>query len=89
MRATEPQRRGAIHFHALLGADGLREQPRLYWMDAWNEIAGFARIEEPKVQHAVDAYCSKYVAKEGQIDLSDSLRREHQLRFRLSGSRGS
>ncbi len=80
-RATEFQRRGAIHFHALMGGDGLATERRLFWMDVWHGLggaAGFARIEVPESQGAVLGYCSKYVAKGGSIDLSPTMGRPVQ-----------
>ena len=78
-RATEYQRRGSIHFHVLIGGDGLADQRRLSWMDEWHKLGGMARIEVPDVTDAVLTYCAKYVTKQGQIDLSDSLGRPAQL----------
>ena len=74
VRALEHQRRGVIHFHALLGADRLADLRRLSWMDEWNDIAGFARIEPPRNSEAVRDYCAKYVVKGGVIDLGGPLR---------------
>jgi len=73
VRALELQRRGVIHFHALLGGDGLSDLRRLSWMDAWDELAGWARIEPPRSSEAVRAYCAKYVVKGGEIDLGGPL----------------
>lgn len=73
IRASEPQRRGAVHFHALLAGDGLALERRLSWMDVWNELAGFARIETPDSLEAVANYCAKYLLKGGEIDLSPNL----------------
>lgn len=78
IRASEPQRRGTIHYHALLGGDGLADQRRLDWMDEWFKLAGIARIEVPESASAVSAYCAKYVVKGGEIDLSRSLGRPTQ-----------
>jgi hypothetical protein len=69
VRAMEMQRRGVPHFHALLGGDGLDELRRLSYMDRWNQLAGFAKIEPPKDGGAVRGYCAKYVAKGGELDL--------------------
>lgn len=71
-RALEYQKRGVIHFHALVdGVQGLR---RLSWMDRWYEVTGgYARIEQIKSFGAVAAYCAKYVTKDGEIELSKSL----------------
>lgn len=76
VRATEYQHRGAIHFHALISGRGanLNDQARrLSWMDRWNEIAGFAKIEQPNTGAVVN-YVSKYVAKGGEIEVSSTLK---------------
>jgi len=74
VRSLEFQRRGVIHFHALLGGDGLSHLHRLSWMDEWDKLAGFARIEPPRSSEAVRAYCAKYVVKGGEIDLGGPLK---------------
>jgi hypothetical protein len=77
--AWEYQKRGVLHFHALLGdVEDLNVRARrLDWMDTWHGFgppAGFARIEAIESQDAVCDYTTKYVTKGGQIDLSASLR---------------
>jgi len=67
VRALEYQRRGVIHYHALLA--GVQELRRLSWMDLWNELAGYARIEPIRDGSVVRRYVSKYVAKGGELDL--------------------
>ena len=42
-------------------------------MDRWFELAGIARIEPPR-SGAVVNYVSKYVAKEGDLELSDTFK---------------
>jgi hypothetical protein len=74
VRAVEMQRRGVPHFHALLRGAGVDELRRLSWMDEWARLAGWARIEPPDDANAVRAYCAKYVAKGGEIDLGGPLR---------------
>lgn len=71
----ERQRRGVIHFHALIGAvDDLNKiASRLFWMDYWNELAGFARIEAIRSDDAVLRYVTKYVVKDGDIEFSRNL----------------
>lgn len=71
----EYQRRGVLHFHGLLGApENLGEKlRRLYWMEFWFRIAGIARIEQIDDHVLVAAYVSKYVAKGGEVELSQSL----------------
>jgi len=77
--AWEYQKRGVLHFHALLGdvEDLNTRARRLYWMDQWKGFgppSGIARIEAIDSQDAVRSYVTKYVVKGGQIDLSRSLR---------------
>ncbi len=71
VRAMEMQRRGVLHFHALLGGERVDELRRLLLMDRWNQLAGFARIEAPRSGRAVRSYCAKYVTKGGggELDL--------------------
>jgi hypothetical protein len=67
VRALEYQRRGAIHYHALMTDIGnLR---RLTLMDRWHQLAGFARIEAVKNQEWARKYVAKYVVKKCDIDL--------------------
>jgi len=71
VRALEYQRRGVIHFHAMFAdVEGVR---RLSWMDEWNDIAGFARIEAIKDKWRVRRYVTKYCLKEGEIELGGAL----------------
>ena len=42
-------------------------------MDQWNEIAGFARIEAIKNQWKARRYLTKYVLKDGNIELGGAL----------------
>ena len=66
-RGIEFQRRGSVHFHALIA--GVGEARRLPLMDEWSKLAGWARIRPVKQQDLVRKYVSKYVAKGGEIDL--------------------
>jgi hypothetical protein len=75
-RALEYQKRDVIHYHALLS--NILDLRRLFWMDRWNELAGYARIEHISSIHAVYRYVSKYVIKGGEIDLGGPLV-EHEL----------
>jgi len=77
--AWEYQKRGVLHFHALVGdvEDLNARARRLDFMDMWEGFgppAGFARIEAIDDQAAVRDYVTKYVTKGGQIDLSSSLK---------------
>ena len=71
----ERQKRGVIHFHALMGAvNDLNEiASRLSCMDYWNELAGFARIEAIRSNEAALRYVTKYVVKGGDIEFSKNL----------------
>src|SRR2546426_1882085 len=71
VRALEYQKRDVIHYHALLA--GVQDLRRLYWMDRWDELAGYARIEPIQSAGAVASYVSKYVIKGGEIDLGGPL----------------
>lgn len=65
-------RGGRLHLHALmLNVAHLR---RLFWMDEWNRLAGYARILPFDPTLGAAYYCAKYVRKQfGDWDLSDSL----------------
>lgn len=79
--ALERQKRGVIHFHALMGAheDLNVVARRLSWMDRWQVLAGFARIEPIRDNTAVRRYVTKYVVKGGDIEFSQNLRQPQQL----------
>ncbi len=63
---------GRFHLHALIGNVGhLR---RMFWVDYWNEQAGFARILPFNPRSGAAYYCAKYVTKQfGDWELSDDL----------------
>ena len=71
-RGQEYQRRGVIHFHALIGRipNNVR---RLDWMDLWDDLAGFARIEAYDPTKGARYYLGKYVLKGGQMDVGGPL----------------
>ncbi|KFN42144.1 hypothetical protein N789_14675 [Arenimonas oryziterrae DSM 21050 = YC6267] len=72
-RGQEFHKSGRIHFHAVLAApqvDLNAVARRLDWMDWWFKHFGIARIERPASQDDVAAYVSKYVTKDGEVDLS-------------------
>jgi hypothetical protein len=78
VRALEYQKRGTIHFHALLADVG--KLRRLTLMDQWKTLAGFARIGAINDPARVRKYVAKYVVKEGDIDLGGpGLMRERGL----------
>lgn len=73
VRALEMQRRGVLHYHALLG--GVQDLNPLGWMDRWENLdTGMARIGRVESTAAVTAYVSKYVVKGGELDLGGPLR---------------
>lgn len=72
-RGLEYQRRGVIHFHALLGRIPSTTR-RLDWMDKWTKLAGYARIQPYDPTRGARYYLSKYVLKGGEIDLGGPLR---------------
>ena len=79
----EYQKRQVLHFHALMGSEEDLNQTarRLTWMDYWNEIAGFARIEAIRSNDAALRYVTKYVVKDGEIEFSKNLRGPTQPRL--------
>jgi len=68
VRALEMQRRGVLHFHALMGG-GVRKLRRLALMDKWFLDNGIARIERYDKGKGAKGYLSKYVFKGGEIDI--------------------
>ncbi len=73
--AIERHKSGVVHMHALLGAtDDLNKiARRLSWMDHWQSMAGFARIEAVNKDDAAIRYVTKYVTKDGEIEFSENL----------------
>lgn len=75
-RATEYQKRGAIHFHALIRFDGYglvpdRVAAGMRW-ESWgnseeNSGPGWARVEEVRSPGIAAKYVTKYASKGGQI----------------------
>jgi hypothetical protein len=76
VRALELQKRGVIHFHALLAdvKDLNHSALRFYWKNEWYKLGGIAHIEEPASVEHCSRYVSKYVAKEGELECSPNLR---------------
>lgn len=68
-RALEWQKRGVLHFHALVW-NVARRTRRDAWAARWQSISGgFARIEEYERQEPGRFYLGKYVSKGGGLDL--------------------
>ena len=82
--ALERQSNNNPHLHALmLGTHSLR---RLSKMDEWEQLAlstGFARIEKVKYQSESIAYVTKYVTKDGEIDVSKNFGDRQKLEILL------
>lgn len=76
VRALEWQKRGVLHYHALMANLGYasREQWAAEWMKLGDDSkAGFIRIDQyDDTKGGAEAYLSKYVAKDGDIDLSEN-----------------
>ena len=75
-RGMEYQKRGVLHFHALIGCRGKNlnhHAIRKYWESIWNELSGYARIEKVRSEQDAARYVTKYVTKGGQIDLSPNI----------------
>lgn len=71
-RGLETQKRGVIHYHFLMSrVPG--EVKRLVMMDAWNSMAGFARIYPFEAGKGAEYYICKYAAKGGEIDFGGPL----------------
>lgn len=72
-RGSEFHKDGRLHFHALLSAptaDLNTLVSRYAWHEWWYREFGRNQIEQPRSQHDVAAYVSKYVAKGGEVDFS-------------------
>lgn len=66
-KGIEYQQRGVIHFHVLI-ARVPGEMRRLWAMDEWSKMAGYARIH-PYVKHGgAEGYICKYASKGGILD---------------------
>jgi len=79
VKAIERQRRGVLHFHVLIGGDVWRLR-RFTFMDLWREggysstgkrfqANGFAKIEKYRRELGARHYMSKYVTKNGELDI--------------------
>jgi hypothetical protein len=63
---------GRFHMHALMG--NVAHLRRMFWIDRWGDLAGYARILPFTSQKGAAFYCAKYVAKElSDWELSESL----------------
>lgn len=72
--AIEYQKRGILHLHLLV--NGVKDAHRFDSMRLWENLRGkngFSRVYPVESLKAVSHYLSKYVAKDGEIFLSDNL----------------
>jgi len=77
IKAIEYQRREVIHFHCLVGSPELYKLRRLDFMKLWESdcmntqeiINGYARINGFDPSRGAVSYLSKYVLKDGEIDV--------------------
>ena len=88
VRAIEWQKRGVLHFHALIGDTipiatkigfGQSRADRsclMFWTELWFDKAGICRIDEIRdnTDEVVHRYVAKYVSKDGEIDVSGNLK---------------
>ncbi len=78
VRALEWQKRGVLHYHALLANVGFENRER--WASVWEELgedskAGFIKIDQyDQSKGGAEAYLSKYVTKGGQVDVSENFK---------------
>jgi len=69
IRAAEPTKQGKLHYHAVLSGKGLAQADHSAFARDWQRMCGFARLEAPRGQESVSAYVSKYVVKDGELDV--------------------
>lgn len=81
VRALEWQKRGVLHYHALVANVGYASREK--WAAEWAKLgedskAGFIRIDQyDDTLGGAEAYLSKYVAKDGDIDLSQNFQAQN------------
>ena len=71
-RGDEMQSRGVLHYHFLMSRVPGNVK-RLVMMDAWDKLAGFARIYPFEAAKGGETYVVKYAAKGGQIEFGGPL----------------
>jgi len=89
-RGLEFQRRGVIHYHALLGS--VQDARPWVWMQKWDRLAGYSRIELIEDSWRARRYISKYVMKHGNVEVGGALTKPEralldQIPFRLPAQR--
>ncbi len=72
-RALEMQKREVIHFHFLM-ARVTGEIRRLWMMDEWAKMAGYARIHPFVAENGGEIYICKYAAKGGEIEFGGPIK---------------
>jgi hypothetical protein len=79
-RGLETQKRGVLHYHFLMSRIP-SDLNRLQMMDAWDDLAGYARIHAYELGRGAEYYICKYAAKGGEIDFGGplSLLRQNRL----------
>ncbi len=81
VRGLEYQKRGVIHFHALVGRVP-DDVGRFDFMKRWELLAGYARIFPYDPVKGARYYLGKYVAKGGEIDVGGPLQLDlAQMKF--------
>lgn len=74
-RGSEFHKDGRLHYHALISAptdDLNRLASRYTWHEWWYREFGRNQIEQPRSQADVAGYVSKYVVKDGTVDISEN-----------------
>ena len=77
----ERTKQGWPHSHAVVrfpgrdirGQDGRAIFDLGYWQKKWTDTGGFAWLEIPRSETAVVSYVTKYVVKDGELELSPRL----------------
>lgn len=72
-RGTELHQSGRLHYHAVLAGvdcDLNKVASRYHWHEFWFREFGRNQLERPSSQDDVVGYVSKYVAKDGVVDVS-------------------
>ena len=69
VRGQENQKREAIHYHGFFG-NGVRKLRRMDFVDIWHDVCdGICRIYAYDGRMNAKDYITKYVVKEGEIDV--------------------
>ncbi|MGA2979620.1 MAG: hypothetical protein ABSD76_08520 [Terriglobales bacterium] len=79
-------RLGRFHIHALFG--NVSHLRRLFWMDRWSDVAGYARILPFNDKRGAAYYCAKYLTKQdGDWEMSANINafQQYQPSLPLTG----